>query len=680
MKVLKLYKVTIICLLIFLVSCGSNQRSSNSLAPFDIKKFFSTDFKSDTAFERKRSLDGDRVLKSKSMGSIIIDHTNGQNAVVTKIKLPNGVIFEPIYRIREDRVNPHKSYSVLAGINGVFNKKDFSLKILTRWNKTYIEPSSNLTKTEAVDILHHLAVIYYYLFDRNPKLTAKAYARLDRPRYLLWQFYGGYRRSTLRFSLFYSEANRILNNRSPFKTAAKNLDQSKTIKNKQYQTEKNTVIPETLKQLLESKSKLKLEDQVLIYKAATDTFNLAKYHISTGSSAEAVKLLTIASKKLHWRGDLLHIHKIAITQYVNVTNNITNNCRLINDRYNFLEVFSPDNANKIKIPKGCNLKRASSNKHNLKYLISFRSPDTDKKLEQKYSKDLLEQLEFTINKNKSFPYDETLTNVFAFTEKYLKDLKIICENFSISPDETSKKISSLLTECRVEGVKHPKETYELYEETLATLIKQLELKRYTTTLNINKTKVNTSNPLSNSYHQFTNMHLTDLTPDYLYWNIKVSTRNNKNISKVFSAQWGNYSSHQRRSSELKYSFDMSALDWSSTSRLSELLIKIHDLNLISRILKMKENKGRLGEDRKYFKRNCGWNISSKCHFAINYDLNTIDDNSRVTQLYKIIFNPRKMKNIDQIKRIEIRPNITKSFERYKELLEYLLKKKKVKNF
>lgn len=240
--------------------------------------------------------------------------------------------------------------------------------------------------------------------------------------------------------------------------------------------------PESVNKLMT----MKQSDQgyeIQVYKASIDLVSSASLALKSKNSGKAIKLLTYASSKLHWRGDLRNTLSKAISQYTTTTNKLIKmkvDCSVLNKRYDFLLKFSPDSISGIKkLPKVCkkqvSKKGIAKKKKELKRirnkveLLKFKEPEPRKDIETYETGDLLGQLGNQLRINKNFPLMDIVNMSFVYFQKVVKDHWVRHSKLKISPKTTSDKEIWLEADSMIEDLKY----YRKYQKEFVLKLKEL---------------------------------------------------------------------------------------------------------------------------------------------------------------------------------------------------------------
>lgn len=232
-----------------------------------------------------------------------------------------------------------------------------------------------------------------------------------------------------------------------------------------------TTVPDSLRRLSDISDTKSIEYEIAAYEAATDLINLGKNALRGRDSGQALRLLTIGTRLMPWRGDVAQLRDTALLTYIEGTNSMitkgASHCPTIIDRIQYLSTIAPDGLSSLN---DFNL-ACPSNRIQLKSklvleesdFISFlqkRLPDaTPDKVEK--STDLSEQLEKIVARNKNFPTVDLLIlgfNVFTHTHKKNRTLY---DRFTIASNTVSENSFTL------EVFRHKQEAPEIKDASVS---------------------------------------------------------------------------------------------------------------------------------------------------------------------------------------------------------------------
>ena len=177
-------------------------------------------------------------------------------------------------------------------------------------------------------------------------------------------------------------------------------------------------IPHTAKQLFKMKNadKDSYAYQNIAHKAAMDMVHEGKEALRGQNSSRALKLLSIGAKLLPWRGDVVALRDAALNTNINIVNDMLTtadiSCEIITERVEYLSTYAPDSIMKIKGYKSKCATSLPTNKSvaKTKVIDQFkkRSPKQYLTLEKKHYQSPSKQLDYIINRNKTFPLQDIL--------------------------------------------------------------------------------------------------------------------------------------------------------------------------------------------------------------------------------------------------------------------------------
>ena len=188
--------------------------------------------------------------------------------------------------------------------------------------------------------------------------------------------------------------------------------------------------------------------------AAIDAKHSAVAALEGGDSAMALKILTAALQVMAHADDLRNLRNKALETVIKITksleSDIKKNCDILLQRYEFLEITAPDSLVELKHDKNCG-KTTPAITETRKDVFSFPHLKVFEKLESENKSDLSQSLDYYVQKNNNFPYDELLLNSFSlFYERNIvdnKEFQISCFNLRVDPNSTNKDSVKVRSSC-----------------------------------------------------------------------------------------------------------------------------------------------------------------------------------------------------------------------------------------
>jgi hypothetical protein len=245
------------------------------------------------------------------------------------------------------------------------------------------------------------------------------------------------------------------------------------------------IIPRSYTQLKRQTDRTGINYEIHLYKASVDSVNRAKNLLIGGRSGDALKLLSLASRDLFWRGDVTELLRKSVKTYASVTNQIMKShpdeCETHIERFEFLMKFSPDSFHILdKIPSGCGAfspkrKMAKLNDKQFLNLIKIRIPKTKKEIELRYAPNLDKELDYIVKRNSYFPFREYLLySFYTFSEIWGKT-SLSCHSLSVDQESISRSDYRVNSTCEAENLSSPIEAYKRYSSLVEFFRDEVEI-------------------------------------------------------------------------------------------------------------------------------------------------------------------------------------------------------------
>ena len=188
--------------------------------------------------------------------------------------------------------------------------------------------------------------------------------------------------------------------------------------------------------------------------AAIDSKQSAISALEGGDSAKALRILTAALEVVPHYDELRKLRNKSLEAVIKITQEFEaggeKNCEILIPRYEFLSAVAPDSLNQLKRDV-CHKKIIPISKS----VFELPPLKIHSNLEEKYHVDLTKSIDFYIQKNTNFPYDDLVLNSFTrFYEELTvsKDpytqLSFKCDGFTFDPNVTDGKNVTITAQCK----------------------------------------------------------------------------------------------------------------------------------------------------------------------------------------------------------------------------------------